>query len=947
MAVLTIPELVAWGEYTDFYPQGPYSEAFAPSDLSNVVEIAAGAYHGLALKSDGNVAAWGNDGYSSGANHVPSGLTNAVQIAAGTYHNLVLKSDGTAFSWGNDDYGRVSLPPALSNFVAVAAGENHDLGLLADGTVVSWGDLSEVPPEVSNIVAIAAGTFHSLALREDGTVIAWGWDPSGETDVPAGLSNIVAIGAAGFHSLALRSDGTALSWGDTSSWPYVFQEDVTNLVAIAAGPFGDYGLRADGKPFPLESFNGNAPCVSFICPDGLNRVLDFAAGSDQVVYQVGKGQLLRTTDLHMGRLHWVSTGNVPWFTQTNVTHDGGDAFQSGAVSNGQESRLKTRVYGPGTISFWWKVSSSQERDTLRFDMSGVQLAGISGTVNWQQRAFAIPPGIRSVEWIFTKDNRITFGKGAGWVDRIRFTPRGSIPPMISRQPSDLSVWRGTMASFGVVAGGVESLRYQWQFNGVNLPGATKDVLTISNVQAGDAGLYRVRVSNAYGTVVSSNVSLTMLDGPPQILVQPTDQISNPGRSAVFQVVTAGTAPQTFQWSLGHDEIPGATNALLSLERLTYSQAGPYSVRIRNQNGTLISSSAHLFIVSVLAWGNNDSGQTNFVIELTNAVAVAGGDSHSLALRADGTVTAWGDNTFGQTDVPATLSNVVAIAAGRAHSLALKSDGTLMAWGANNGQQLIVPPGLSNVVGIAAKSDHNIAVTRSGEVFTWGDNFLQLPVPADLNNVIAVATAIDHSVALKIDGTVLAWGYGDLGATNPPVDLSNVVAIASGGRHSLALRADGRVFAWGYWFYGQDNVPDSLTNAVAISAGDDHSLALHADGTVIGWGRNDFGEVTIPAGLTNVMAISAGNSHTLAVIGENSVPSGPGFEPIVLRAALVNNQVSLLFPTAIGKVYSVESKSSLGDSNWTALTMILGDGAVKMVTDGEATHAQRFYRLRAQ
>ena len=59
--------------------------------------------------------------------------------------------------------------------------------------------------------------------------------------------------------------------------------------------------------------------------------------------------------------------------------------------------------------------------------------------------------------------------------------------------------------------------------------------------------------------------------------------------------------------------------------------------------------------------------------LSNVVAIGAGESHSLALKRDGTLLAWGDNSFGQTNVPTGLSNVLAIAAGPGanHSMALK------------------------------------------------------------------------------------------------------------------------------------------------------------------------------------------------------------------------------------------------------------------------------------
>src|SRR5262249_61858267 len=77
----------------------------------------------------------------------------------------------------------------------------------------------------------------------------------------------------------------------------------------------------------------------------------------------------------------------------------------------------------------------------------------------------------------------------------------------------------------------------------------------------------------------------------------------------------------------------------------------------------------------------------------NAVAVAGGGFHSMALQLDGSVYAWGRNDHGQvgdgsttnrtTPVPVGgLSGVVALGAGESHSFAIKADGTVMAWGWN-------------------------------------------------------------------------------------------------------------------------------------------------------------------------------------------------------------------------------------------------------------------------
>ena len=82
----------------------------------------------------------------------------------------------------------------------------------------------------------------------------------------------------------------------------------------------------------------------------------------------------------------------------------------------------------------------------------------------------------------------------------------------------------------------------------------------------------------------------------------------------------------------------------------------------------------------------------------DVVAIAAGDGHGVALKADGTVWDWGANFYGQLGDGTTtqrnapvraigVTNAVAIAAGQYHTLALKSDGTVMAWGYNNNGQL--------------------------------------------------------------------------------------------------------------------------------------------------------------------------------------------------------------------------------------------------------------------
>jgi alpha-tubulin suppressor-like RCC1 family protein len=179
--------------------------------LDDVVAIAAGnALHALALRADGTVWGWGMNVRGQIGPDAPNleqtstpvlipNLTDVIAIAAGIDHSLALRADGTVWAWGSNERGELgdgtgadsSVPvmvSALSGVKAIAAGDQHCLAVTADGAVWAWGvnsygqigdgaysdQLTPVPVlNLSDVVVIDAGPFHSLALRSDGTL--WGW----------------------------------------------------------------------------------------------------------------------------------------------------------------------------------------------------------------------------------------------------------------------------------------------------------------------------------------------------------------------------------------------------------------------------------------------------------------------------------------------------------------------------------------------------------------------------------------------------------------------------------------------------------------------------------------------------------------------------------------------------------------------------------------------------
>lgn len=167
--------VVAWG-FQEYGALGDGSRGISrstakpvtgPEAGSGVVAVAAGAYHSLALKSDGTVLAWGrgdggtlgdgdlNQHYRSTPAQV-SGLgpgSGVVTVATGGYHNLALRSDGTVLAWGTNWQGQLGTGPDR----------------LLEGTPMVVSGLGPG----SGVVALAAGPYNSMAVRADGSLLTW------------------------------------------------------------------------------------------------------------------------------------------------------------------------------------------------------------------------------------------------------------------------------------------------------------------------------------------------------------------------------------------------------------------------------------------------------------------------------------------------------------------------------------------------------------------------------------------------------------------------------------------------------------------------------------------------------------------------------------------------------------------------------------------------------
>jgi len=835
------------------------------------------------------------------SNNVPGATNETLTLTALNFSN-----SGLYQLVASNAFGQTISAAAPLQVVPVFAWGGTDFGVLA------------LPMGLTNVTALSAGYNHSLALTADGTVIGWGDDGWNEISAIEGYTNVAAISAADEFSVILLDDGTVVAAGDfyaapgdtnvcaiaagenyclllrsngtVFAWGEPFYYPVppttaTNLVAIAAGGIGNLGLRADGSVMAWGS--GAAPPIS---PVG------YIAISSGYNYSLG----LRTD----GTVTEWSAGPVP-AAATNIV----------AIATGYSHAMALR--DDGQIIVW-------------------------GTTNTGQAV--IPAALTFAVSIAAGNNYDLALMGVG-------------PVNFSRQPVGVSPQAGYPMALASAAAGAGPISYQWMMNGSNIPGATHAYYSCPDAQAVNTGEYQVVASNNLGAVTSCVAAVTVIPCAPVLTQVPTNQQSEVGGTGSFAATAVGTEPITYQWQLDGLNIPNATNSSLLLTNISLVNAGNYSVAVSNSAGGTVGSYSTLVVSPVVAWGagmtnsniSPNFGQSLIPVATSNAVAIAGGGYHSLALQAGGMVTAWGFNAYGETNVPASLTNAAAIAGGLYHSMALRSNGTVSVWGLSSYGITTVPAAATNVTAIAAGWYHCLALQSNGMVVAWGagttkslsPNYGQCIVPTNLTGVIAVAAGGYHSIALRTNGTVIAWGLNSSGQTNVPPGLSNVVAIAATAATSIALKSDGTLVGWGDNSFGQKNFPSGLSNVVAISAGAGHVMALESDGTLVIWGSNANGQTNIPTGLTNVVAIAAGGYHSLALLNFTMQPS---IDAIAVQAG---GSVTINFnstPVAPHRLWMTSDFSPPVVWSPIATSITSGDGTGQLTDTTTQGIPMRFYSV---
>ncbi len=307
-----------------------------------------------------------------------------------------------------------------------------------------------------------------------------------------------------------------------------------------------------------------------------------------------------------------------------------------------------------------------------------------------------------------------------------------------------------------------------------------------------------------------------------------------------------------------------------------------------------------------------------------------GHSHSLALRADGTLWAWGDNSYGKLGDGTTVNKTIptqigtgtdtwkAIAGAAHFSIAIKSDGTLWAWGNNSYSQLgdgtTVSKNTPTLIdggswrAISPGSQHCFAIKADSTLWAWGQNSFDgiLGVGTSANKTTPTQIGTDNtwkvviagnsrSFGIKSNGTL--WGWGSWYTSTPTqIGTDTWKTIAQSNSSVVGIKSDGTLWSWGSNFSGilglgeasssyESYVPRQIgaDSWKAVACGENHCLAIKSDGTLWGWGynndyrlgyetsfNNQHAPVQIGTAQWKAIHIGLGSAHNLGIQQDGSL-----------------------------------------------------------------------------
>lgn len=687
--------------------------------------------------------------------------------------------------------------------------------------------------------------------------------------MPNGVTNLwrqvssgggTPVGANYIFNIAIKDDGTLWAWGDndygelgdgttTSSSVPIQISTENNWIEVSAGTAHGLALKSDGTVYAWGTNSsgqlGDGTTTRRLSPvpvSGITNAIHISAGRDFSFALLSDGTIRAWGNNTNGQLGDGTTTNrlisVPVsgiLTATQISAGGLHALA---------------LLSDGTIRAWGYNSAGQLGDgttttrTTPVTVSGISTATqIRASKDYSYHSLALLSDGTLRSWGENTNGQL--GDGT--------TTNSSTPVVVSGISTATQIAAGYNHCIALLSDGTVKA---WGYNGAGQlgDGTTTTRTTpitvsgLSNCIKIDAGIH------------ASRALVTPICAPPTNLTTSVN-----GSNATTTWTAGGTETA---WDIYIATNPSDIPNTNSAPSVSNQNSTTYSFHLAT--GTTYKVYVRAKCTSPSAWVGSSS------LSADNVVISASRSSHTLMIKADGTLWAWGYNSFGSLGVGTQTTNDppvqvgtdndwAQVSGGYEFSIALKTNGTLWAWGNNfygtwgNGSSGGVPNSYSFIP-------------------------IQIGIETDW---VKVSTGVNYTVALKANGTLWAWGQNDHGQlgdgtfTNraSPVQIgvaTDWVDISHVDGSTFAIKSDGTLWAWGSNGLGKlgngnttdSNVPILIPSAIKwtqVSSGQQHTLAIKSDGSLWAWGDNSRGQLGIGTNSPSYIPVQVGTAHNWAKV----------------------------------------------------------------------------------
>ncbi|WP_164976230.1 immunoglobulin domain-containing protein [Oleiharenicola lentus] len=863
-----------------------------------------------------------NGGNISGANTATLTLASVVIGDSATYSVVVNNAVGPAVTSGGATLTvtPVLFPPAIVTQpvdVTTLAGNPATFTVVATGTGPLTYQWKKNGINLSNVGNVSGATANTLTLASVSISDSATYTVSVNNDVgPAVTSNSaglsvtalpVAPGIATQPSNAIVPPGSTAQFtvGATGTAPLTYQwkKGGVNLTdggnisgatsatlavsSVSAADVGNYSVVVNNAVGPAITSNSASLAMATVAPiitqHPVNQVVTSGATVSFLVAATGV-PVPTTFQWRKNGANITDGGNVSGSSSNRLTlanvSVGDAASYSVVVENGTAPAATSSnatltintapvitlqpddqtVAAGSTVTFVSDATGSPT-PTFRWQKDGVPLSD-GGKISGASTSILVLTNVAEAD----VGNYLVVATNAGGTSISEDAFLGvQIPPIITVQPSSLTVVQGTSASFSVAAEGTPTPTIQWKKGGVpltnggNVVGSNLTTLTLLSTSAADAGEYTATLKNSLDEVTTLKAVLTVTAPPlvnqaPVFTTQPVSQNALVGQKITLSAHAAALPEATYQWKkngielIDGDHIGGAQTNTLILDGVAIADSGEYLVVAKNSISETVSATAVLSVF-VNSLPKITSQPTNQTANLGNAVffsaGVEGFPTPSFQWRKNGVNLANTGNIQGANSRTLTISPV---------ALTDAADYSLV---------------ISNRLGSATSNAATLTVTTSPVI--GGPSITNQPPPA---TVVNPGTILQLSVTVAGEPTpTLQWRKnGDnltntgiiSGTTTSTLVLNGVTAADAGDYSVVASNTHGTVVSDNYKI-------TVLTTSVAnqtVTTGKDVALfASNASGAVRWQISSDAGATW--SDLANDSTYSGVTSNTLHIENASS------------------------------------------------------------------------------